>query len=276
MYYQIFDIHNEPIGKIVANNDNDARFITRQLYPHYAAIHEISHKKFHHRPNPIIRLMDYITSLSPFAQAIIALIITTILFLFLDSDASASLPAMGLGLDQWLHKKTYVKNWDHMKPEERHTVTVTGPAANQINLSKVSNIEEELMYWRKANMIHAFFMKDEDADNCQDVYVSSKMLQDLHSRCARIIAECPLEDGIINNGKSLVNGEWVHNTEPGKVLTNVKLAEELLPTQSGFFFGSTDFDEYYMQDITETHAMLEELFKNPNWTRADYYYSSSW
>jgi hypothetical protein len=34
---------------------------------------------------------------------------------------------------------------------------------------------------------------------------------------------------------------------------------ELLPPTSGFFFGSTNIDEYYWQDIEETHKQLTEL-----------------
>ncbi|MBP6946299.1 MAG: hypothetical protein KBB46_03350 [Candidatus Pacebacteria bacterium] len=273
MYYKIINIHNEEIGKIIANNDQDAFKIAKELYPTYASIHEISHREFH-RKSPF-----KFPTITPAIQAIIAILATVAIYLFVSGDAHAAttaLPAVGLGLDQWLYKETYVKNWGHTPEDKRHTVTVTGPAAEQINFAKVSTIKEEVQYWRKANMIHQFFMSGEDEDHAQDVSVSSDQLIDLHERCAKIIANCPLEDGIINNGQSLVDGEWVHNTEPGKVLTNVALAEELLPTTSGFFFGSTDYDEYYLADIQETHDMLEELFKQPKWDYADYTYSSSW
>lgn len=33
------------------------------------------------------------------------------------------------------------------------------------------------------------------------------------------------------------------------VLSDHSKAEELLPTQEGFFFGSTDYDEYYFEDV---------------------------
>ena len=36
-----------------------------------------------------------------------------------------------MGLDMYLHKRTYVKNWDHMGPEDRHTITVAGPSADR-------------------------------------------------------------------------------------------------------------------------------------------------
>jgi hypothetical protein len=51
------------------------------------------------------------------------------------------------------------------------------------------------------------------------------------------------------------------------------LAEILLPAASGFFFGSTEYDEWYFKDIDETITILEEALEDTN---ADYYYSSSW
>jgi hypothetical protein len=51
------------------------------------------------------------------------------------------------------------------------------------------------------------------------------------------------------------------------------LAEELLPSASGFFFGGTEYDEWYFNDIATTIAILEEALEDEN---GEYYYSSSW
>ena len=37
-----------------------------------------------------------------------------------------------------------------------------------------------------------------------------------------------------------------------EVLKHPEKAEELLPTQEGFFFGTTDYDEWYFNDIQDT------------------------
>jgi hypothetical protein len=42
-----------------------------------------------------------------------------------------------------------------------------------------------------------------------------------------------------------------------KVLENHELADELLPTVSGFFFGSTDYDEYYFQNVERVKNYIE-------------------
>jgi hypothetical protein len=48
------------------------------------------------------------------------------------------------------------------------------------------------------------------------------------------------------------------------VLEDRTKAVELLPTQSGFFFGSTEYDEYYFDDLKDTIKIIEpaiELIK---------------
>ena len=52
-----------------------------------------------------------------------------------------------------------------------------------------------------------------------------------------------------------------------------EVLEALLPTASGFFFGGTDYDEWYFQDVESTIDLLENLLKEEG---GDYYYSSSW
>ena len=60
-----------------------------------------------------------------------------------------------MGLDMYLHKKTYVKNWDHMKPEELHEITVKkgGKVRKDIKPDRINEVVEEVAYWRKANAI---------------------------------------------------------------------------------------------------------------------------
>ena len=49
-------------------------------------------------------------------------------------------------------------------------------------------------------------------------------------------------------------------------------AEQVLPTQEGFFFGNQEYGEYYMYDIDETINILTDL----DFDESDYYYQSSW
>ncbi len=42
-----------------------------------------------------------------------------------------------------------------------------------------------------------------------------------------------------------------------QVAADPSKAEELLPTQSGFFFGGTEYDEYYMNSIPGEPGSVE-------------------
>jgi chaperonin cofactor prefoldin len=153
-----------------------------------------------------------------------------------------------MGLDMYLTKRHYVKNWNFMGDEEKHQVTVkkNNKARKDIDSSKITGIIEDVMYWRKANEIHSWFVNNvqDGNDNCQESYVSQEQLREL------------LKD--IND-----------------VLLDHNKADDLLPTQGGFFFGGTEYNESYFQELEETKTMLEkELTTEGN--QADYYYRASW
>jgi len=149
-----------------------------------------------------------------------------------------------MGLDMYLKKHIYVgANYEHNNVKGE--ISLTKGKENtpiKISLNKVSSIVEDAGYWRKANQIHKWFVDNvqDGEDNCSEYYVSYEQLQELKALCTKVLAD--------------------HN-----------LAEELLPTNSGFFFGGTEYDEYYFQDLEETIKIINEL--DPD---SDYYYTSSW
>ena len=44
-----------------------------------------------------------------------------------------------------------------------------------------------------------------------------------------------------------------------KVLSDNSLAEKVLPTEDGFFFGSTEYDDWYFDALHSTKTQLSEL-----------------
>jgi hypothetical protein len=150
-----------------------------------------------------------------------------------------------MGLDMYLNKKTYISRGEHLSPEEKYEVVVTkgGKPVDHIKANRVKYIEEEVGYWRKANQIHNWFVENvqDGVDNCSDYYVATHKLKELLDVCKQIEAD--------------------HS-----------LAESLLPSISGFFFGGTEYDGWYYEDITNTIKILEEALEAGD----DYYYSSSW
>jgi len=194
-----------------------------------------------------------------------------------------------MGLDMYLYKKHYVKNWDH-NPEERKTevnVKLGGKKHPGIDTDKVTYIQEEVGYWRKSNHIHQWFVDNcqEGVDNCRESYVDLEKMKELLETCKEIRDNCPLVKGKVENGYSYgENGEKISNMVEGELMTNPESAEDRLPTASGFFFGGTGYDQWYMNDITDTIKILEtELKKYEELEKLgipislpEYYYRSSW
>lgn len=160
-----------------------------------------------------------------------------------------------MGLDMYLSKRTYVKNWNYMKPEERHTITVTGPQAATIKPERISYIEEQVGYWRKANAIHQWFVDhcQDGVDDCRNAYVSREQLAELRDLCRSLMS--------------------AYETDPEAATAR---AGTELPPQSGFFFGSTDTDDGYWQDLRETANLLTAALDENGDGWGEFQYHSSW
>jgi hypothetical protein len=177
----------------------------------------------------------------------------------------------------WLEKRTYVKNWDWMEANDRHDVSVLkGGKPTLITPERVREIIEEVAYWRKANVVHRWFVQNvqQGGDNYAEYRVSEEQLRELLSACTQVLAGSELVDGEVLNCEKYVNGKWVRMLEKGKVIKDPSTARRLLPTQEGFFFGWTDYDESYLEDIKYTKDMLEQVLAEKS--GGEYYYSSSW
>ena len=188
-----------------------------------------------------------------------------------------------MGLDMYLNRKIYIgANYDWNGVEGDLKIKKKGKEL-PLELKDVKSIVEEVAYWRKANQIHKWFVDNiqEGNDNCGTYYVSKEDLEKLLNICKQIKEKCPLTKGMVRNGQKIINNKWQDIIEDGEVMTNTEVAEELLPSQSGFFFGSTDYDEYYYNDICYTIDVIEKAFKEDKelekqgyWS--SYEYSSSW
>ena len=181
-----------------------------------------------------------------------------------------------MGLDMYLNKKTYVKNWSHMEPEQLHEVIVKkgGKVVKEIQPDRVSSIEEQVAYWRKENHIHAWFVNNvqDGEDDCREYPVSREQLKELVDTCEKVLAS------LDNSPKKKVKVKvgWQGGKELYEdidVYVNTELAEELLPTQAGFFFGGTEYDEWYVKGLENTLNQITPLLSEEE---GDFYYQASW
>ena len=152
-----------------------------------------------------------------------------------------------MGLDMYLYKKTYIRQGDFYKPESVNEVIVKtgGEIDKKIDPKKIKYVVEEAGYWRKANQIHRWFVENvqRGTDDCGSYWVSREKLEELLDLCKRV-----KEDN--------------------------SLADELLPSTSGFFFGGTEYDEWYFNDIDSTIKIIEDCLSDES--ADDFEYSSSW
>lgn len=181
-----------------------------------------------------------------------------------------------MGLDMYLTKKTYVKNWDHMKPEQLTNITVEGGRGANIQTERISEIVESVGYWRKANAIHIWFVENcqNGVDECQESYVGRDNLQELLRTVNEVLDNVKMGKGDVHTGTTYQAGTRTENYEEGKIVLNPDVCDELLPTSSGFFFGSTDYDEWYIKDLELTKQICEDALKEDD--GGDFYYQSSW
>ena len=84
---------------------------------------------------------------------------------------------------------------------------------------------EEVAYFRKVNLLYAYFGERLDHEMS---FVEKEDLVDIIKRAKQI------------------NDQALKGDDSWK-----KLAEELLPCCAGFFFGSTAYDEWYLQDLND-------------------------
>jgi hypothetical protein len=184
-----------------------------------------------------------------------------------------------MGLDMYLKKRVYIGNkW--RKPEKRVKVVIPEnqdgvlfPTVN-VKEERLCDITEEVACWRKANAIHAWFVENvqDGQDDCREYCVSKEQLAELLKIIEQVLGASELISGKIQNGYSFKDGKKEPILEDGKYIKDPSVARELLPTQEGFFFGSTDYDQYYIEDLRYTRQVLEEILQE----EGDYYYQSSW
>lgn len=183
-----------------------------------------------------------------------------------------------MGLDMYLYKRRYVKNWEHNKGVNEWNITVKHNGKLLKDDMPVSYVVYDAGYWRKANQIHKWFI-----DNCANgdgdqttMYVGYEQLKELRELCKQVLAVAKTKEGKVVNGQHYdkETDSWVNNYEDGITITNPEEVAEILPTESGFFFGSTEYDQWYLQDIKETIEILDKALDDNE--DCDFEYHASW
>jgi len=157
-----------------------------------------------------------------------------------------------MGLDQYLRANEYVSRYDYTEDFDRSENNLFSQIVSQFGVAEHLDsegfggltIDFPMGYWRKCNQVHQWFVDNcgDGEDECQTMFVSRDRLEELRDLCKQVLA-------------------------------NHSLAEDLLPPQSGFFFGSTEIDEYYFKDLEYTVKVIDRCLAS----KFDYFeYQASW
>ena len=140
------------------------------------------------------------------------------------------------------------------------------------------SIFEDVGYWRKANAVHKWFVDNvqNGVDNCEYYEVNKEQLETLLDICKTIKDKTIMDDGYVKNGERFENGMWCPIYEEGITVVNPEVAHSLLPTTSGFFFGSTEYDQWYMEDIESTIDILTKALETTDFDTHMITYCASW
>ena len=162
-----------------------------------------------------------------------------------------------MGLDQYLTAKKYVAKWQYgdnhnhrwLSQEFQDALSMDAPDIAKYGDCSGITITYPVGYWRKANAIHNFFVQTLGGgeDNCQEMWVSRVHLVDLRGRCLDVLRADDME---------------------------AKAKELGLETTSGFFFGGTEYGDWYKEDLKLTIDICDHVLKLPE--EYSIYYQASW
>lgn len=180
-------------------------------------------------------------------------------------------------------RRLSTEQWDHQPEDERYSVQIArdGKPVSGFQSDRIEAEEEDVMYWRKANHIHAWFVDNvQDGVDDQESYrVDWDQLRQLLHVCEEVIEASNLVDGSIHVSTlyNQENPDGLVQREPGKVIEDTSVAEQLLPTRSGFFFGCTEYDEDYLDEVVRTRDWAVQMLADHNeGVPGDIHYSCWW
>ena len=154
-----------------------------------------------------------------------------------------------MGLDMYLSGKRFMsKYFDAEDTGKIEAINeVFGLEGQEDGDYGAQEVTFRIGYWRKANQIHKWFVDkcQDGVDECQETWISREQLMELRDTCKTVLGD-------------------------------MSKAGELLPSASGFFFGSTDYDEWYKQDLEYTVERIDKILADKALEKCDFYYQSSW
>lgn len=187
-----------------------------------------------------------------------------------------------MGLDMFLYKEVYIgSQYEHRKINIEEINLTAKNVKKKLSCKNLESIRYSVGYWRKANHIHKWFVDNvqDGKDDCKYYPFDKEKLLELKIVCEKVLA---IRDEIIaaNKPKEPDETNYKYNERILKDVSKGKMEElkKLLPTVEGFFFGGTEYNQYYFSDVEDTINIINECTEEEEdsdlWT--SYVYCSSW
>jgi hypothetical protein len=162
-----------------------------------------------------------------------------------------------MGLDIYFHK-TKRSEWNEVKskieafnelPEEEQAKQYENETHPTSDFEPV-----DIGYFRKVNFLMEFFNYE---GNCEYQEISKGELEALQEACLEVSKMKPTKVEYI---------KAEHKWDTDRVETVLSEADqercaEILPTQAGFFFGNTAYNQWYLDDVKEVLAWVTGVLK---------------
>ena len=159
-----------------------------------------------------------------------------------------------MGLDMYLTARLGICKYDKKFLKQADKTRKLFPEMFKVDNLDTIEVGFEAGYWRKANAIHKWFVDNcqEGNDDCRPGYVSRENLEELRKLCRKVLDSKDFDDEEVLRA----------------------LEDDELPTVDGFFFGTSEKDEWYWDSIEHTIKIITKCLELPKeWT---FEYVSSW
>jgi len=168
-----------------------------------------------------------------------------------------------MGLDMYFSRRTYVGQFKDTRDSDGNwskrdvnnmELKFDDADLSHINLKNVRYIEELFGEFRKFNALHSYVVDNfgGGVDECQVIYLDIDDLIQIHEALSLVKESLSIGDKVI--------------------------AGQTLPPKEGFFFGSTEIDKWYEEDVKEAVEVFGKIIEEHSIVghNASYSYQASW
>lgn len=148
-----------------------------------------------------------------------------------------------MGLDMYLSRELYLGDDDDVQKIIVKKKTHKGETTKVFERPQGATLTQEVAYWRKTNMVHRYLTDPNNSgifcvDGDMRTEFDVEVLRDLRHQCQKVLKVAGLKDDVIVNADKVA---------------------DLLPTKSGYFFGSISYDKGYLEAVKYTVEQLDRV-----------------